>query len=49
MRARVSETSDQIEIRATVKTSAVWGVVGVAVIVVALGALAFVFRRFGRR
>lgn len=45
----VAETSDSIEVRATVRTSALWGLVGVGVILVAMGALVAVFRRFGRR
>lgn len=49
MNARVPETSDSIEMRATVETSALWGLVGVLVILLALAALAVVFRRFGRR
>lgn len=49
MRAQVPETSDSVELRTTVETSAWWGLVGVAVIVIALGALVTVFRRFGRR
>lgn len=43
------ETSDSIEVRTSVRTSGLWGLVGVGVIVVALGGLALVFRRFGRR
>lgn len=49
MRAQVPEVNDSIEVRATVETSALWGLVGVAVILIALAALAMVFRRFGRR
>jgi uncharacterized membrane protein len=45
----VAETSDSIEVRATVETSAIWGLVGIAVIVVALVGLTMVFRRYGRR
>jgi len=48
-RARVPQTEDEIEVRATVETSAFWGFVGVAIIVIALAALGMVFRRFGRR
>lgn len=48
-RANVPEAQDQIEVRATVETSAFWGLVGVAIIVLALVALGLVFRRFGRR
>jgi uncharacterized membrane protein len=47
--ANVAETGDSIELRATVETSALWGLVGVGLILVALAALALVFRRFGRR
>ncbi|MEX1125269.1 MAG: NEW3 domain-containing protein [Acidimicrobiia bacterium] len=45
----VAETSDSIDVRATVETSAIWGLVGVGVIVVALVGLTMVFRRYGRR
>lgn len=47
--ARTTEASAGIDIRATVKTSAAWGLVGVAVIGLALVGLALVFRRYGRR
>jgi uncharacterized membrane protein len=43
------QTSDSIELRATVKTSAAWGVVGVGLIVIVFAGLSIVFRRFGRR
>ncbi len=49
MRASVPEANDQIEIRTTVNTSALWGFVGVGIIAVAFAGLAAVFRRFGRR
>ena len=49
LRASVPQAQDQIEVRATVETSAIWGFAGVAIIVVALAALGVVFRRFGRR
>jgi len=45
----VAETSDSIDVRATVETSAIWGLVGIGVIVVALVGLTMVFRRYGRR
>jgi uncharacterized membrane protein len=45
----VAEASDSIDVRATVETSAIWGLVGIAVIVVALVGLTMVFRRYGRR
>lgn len=49
MRASVTEAEDSVEVRATVETSALWGAVGIALIIAALAALALVFRRFGRR
>ncbi|MCI0544181.1 MAG: NEW3 domain-containing protein, partial [Actinobacteria bacterium] len=49
VRASVAETNDTVDIRATVETSPIWGLVGIGVIVVALGVLVAVFRRFGRR
>ncbi len=44
----VPEVRATADIRATVKTSAAWGLVGIGVIVLALGGLAMVFRRYGR-
>jgi uncharacterized membrane protein len=38
-----------MEVRTTVNPSAVWGIVGIAVIALTLAGLAWVFRRFGRR
>jgi uncharacterized membrane protein len=43
------EADDEIEVRATVNPSPVWGILGVGLIVLTLVALAWVFRRFGRR
>lgn len=40
---------DSIQMRVTVETSLLWGAVGVLLIVGALGSLAWVFRRYGRR
>lgn len=47
--ASVDQAQDSVEIRATVNPSAVWGLVGVAVIALTLGGLAWVFRKYGRR
>lgn len=46
--ASVPEARASTDIRATVKTSATWGLVGIAVIVLALVGLTMVFRRYGR-
>jgi uncharacterized membrane protein len=47
--ASTPEARSSTDVRATVKTSAVWGVVGIAIIVLALAGLSLVFRQFGRR
>lgn len=44
-----SETSDYAEFRVSVKTETVWGVVGVLLILAAVGGLTWVFRKYGRR
>ncbi len=40
---------ESVEYRATVRTSTVWGIVGVALIAVAVGVVALAVSRFGRR
>jgi uncharacterized membrane protein len=47
--ARIPETTSQMELRTTVKTSGFWGFVGLLLIVGALVGLGWVFRRYGRR
>jgi uncharacterized membrane protein len=49
LNADTAEVRATTEIRATVETSAAWGVVGVGVIVMALVGLTLVFRHYGRR
>ncbi len=49
LRARTQETNDSTDIRVTVSTSRVWGLVGIGIILLAVIGLAVVFRRFGRR
>lgn len=48
-RADSDEANSTVDIRTTVNPSAIWGFVGVALIVLVLVGLAWVFRRFGRR
>lgn len=48
-RADSAEANSTVDIRTTVNPSAIWGFVGVALIVLVLVGLAWVFRRFGRR
>jgi uncharacterized membrane protein len=47
--ARTAETSSEVDLRTTVRTSAVWGVFGAALIVAAVAGLGVLFRRYGRR
>jgi len=48
-RADSADANSTVDIRTTVNPSAIWGFVGVALIVLVLVGLAWVFRRFGRR
>lgn len=41
--------TESFEVRVTVETPPIWGVVGIGLIVLTLGGLAWVFRRYGRR
>jgi uncharacterized membrane protein len=49
MHASADQASAQSDIRVTVKTSTLWGVVGVLIAVAAIAILGFVFRRYGHR
>lgn len=49
LRATTAETNDEIDLRTTVRTSAVWGLVGVALILAAIAGLGVLFRRYGHR
>jgi len=42
-------TRDTMEIRYTVETNLLWGVIGVALIVAVAGGVWWVFQRYGRR
>lgn len=47
--ARSESISDSAEFRITVVTSTLWGIVGIGIIVIALGAVSWAVSRFGRR
>ncbi len=47
--ARSEGVSDSAEFRITVVTSTLWGIVGIGIIVIALGAVGWAVSRFGRR
>lgn len=47
--AKNNDVSSEADLRVSVKTQTVWGVVGVLLIVVVCGGLLLIFRKFGRR
>lgn len=49
MRARTAEANDEIDIRTTVETSPVGGLLGIGVLALVAIGLFFVFQRYGRR
>lgn len=49
LNASADQAAAQSDIRVTVKTSTLWGVIGVLVVVAVIAILAFVFRRYGHR
>lgn len=49
LRASSAESNDSVEVRVTVETSLIWGIVGLALIALVIGGLLYVFQRYGRR
>ena len=49
MTADASEVSDSAEFRVVVETSVIWGFAAVAIIVVLLAGIGYIFRKYGRR
>jgi uncharacterized membrane protein len=49
IRVSNDQANDSIELRTTIETSQVWALVGIALIVIVLGGLFWVFRTYGRR
>jgi len=49
IQAKSTLASSQADFRVTVKTSTVWGIVGIVIIAAVVVALVLVFRKFGRR
>ena len=47
--ARSENISNSKDLRITVVTSTLWGIVGIGIIVIALGAVGWAVSRFGRR
>lgn len=48
-RASSADSTSSVDVRVTVETSLVWGIVGIAIIVLVLGGLVYVFQHYGRR
>jgi uncharacterized membrane protein len=44
-----ADASESMDVRVTVETAPIWGIVGILLVVVAVGGLILVFRRYGRR
>ncbi|HET6380239.1 MAG TPA: NEW3 domain-containing protein [candidate division Zixibacteria bacterium] len=49
MTAQTEGVNESMEVRVTVETPPIWGIVGILLIAAALGGLGWVFRRYGRR
>jgi uncharacterized membrane protein len=49
MTAQTEGVNESMEVRVTVETPPIWGIVGILLIAAALGGLAWVFQRYGRR
>jgi len=47
--ARTSETSHNITLRITVETSMLWGWIGILIILVVIGGVYYLIRKYGRR
>jgi uncharacterized membrane protein len=48
-RAATAESNKSADVRVTVETSVIWGIVGLAIIVIVIGGLIYIFQRYGRR
>ena len=49
MTAANADARQSMDVRVTVETPPIWGIVGILLVVVAIGGLILVFRRYGRR
>lgn len=49
IKAKTSEATSQADFRVAVKTSTIWGIVGIVIVAAVVAALVLVFRKFGRR
>ena len=44
-----ADANESMDVRVTVETAPIWGIVGILLVVIAVGGLVLVFRRYGRR
>jgi uncharacterized membrane protein len=49
IRVSNDQANDSVELRTTIETSQIWALIGIALIVLVLGGLFWVFRTYGRR
>ena len=49
MTAKTPEVNTDAQFRIAVNTPMIWGWVGVLIIIVAIGAVCYLFRKYGRR
>lgn len=49
MEAKMPEVTSNVEFRMTVETSLLYGWLGIMIIVVVIGVIWFLFRKYGRR
>jgi uncharacterized membrane protein len=49
MTAKTAEKSSDATLRMTVKTSVLWGWIGILIIIAVIGGVYYLFRKYGRR
>lgn len=49
MTARTDDADESMDVRVTVETAPIWGIVGIALVALTVGGLGWIFRRYGRR
>lgn len=47
--ARTSDANESIDVRVTVQTPPIWGIIGIVLILATLGGMFWIFQRYGRR
>jgi uncharacterized membrane protein len=47
--ASTEEANESMDVRVTVETAPIWGIVGIGLVLLTLGGMVWIFRRYGRR